>query len=97
SLHDALPICSRMELLADVAEHGFSGAIGPGVYDIHSPRIPNEKEIAGLVSRALDSLPAAKLWINPDCGLKTRGYDEIEPALASMVAAARSARSALHG
>src|SRR5699024_150201 len=71
---------SRMERLADVAAHGFSGAIGPGVYDIHSPRIPTEKEIAGLASRALDSLPAAKLWINPDCGLKTRGYDEIEPA-----------------
>lgn len=88
---------SRMELLADVAEHGFSGAIGPGVYDIHSPRIPNENEIAGLVTRALDSLPADKLWINPDCGLKTRGYDEVEPALAAMVAAAHRARSTLHG
>lgn len=86
---------SRMELLADVAEHGFSGAIGPGVYDIHSPRVPDEAEVAQLISLALESLPAHKLWINPDCGLKTRGYDEVKPALAHLSSAAKQARSTL--
>ena len=84
---------SRMELLADIEARGFHGAIGPGVYDIHSPRVPTETEIARLLVIALRHLPAERLWVNPDCGLKTRGYDEVEPALAAMVGAAQAARA----
>jgi 5-methyltetrahydropteroyltriglutamate--homocysteine methyltransferase len=86
---------SGMELLRSVAEHGFSGALGPGVYDIHSPRVPSEVEIGVLLSRALRALPAARLWVNPDCGLKTRGYAEVEPALRHLVGAAALAREGL--
>ena len=86
---------SGMELLGDVADHGFSGALGPGVYDIHSPRVPGRDEVEDLIRAALTSLPAKKLWINPDCGLKTRGYDEVREALAHVVAAAHAVRSGL--
>ncbi|MEZ5084891.1 MAG: 5-methyltetrahydropteroyltriglutamate--homocysteine S-methyltransferase [Tessaracoccus sp.] len=86
---------SRMELLADISQHGFGGALGPGVYDIHSPRVPDTDEITGLLQAALTSLPAEKLWVNPDCGLKTRGYAEVEPALRHLVEAAVSARTAV--
>ncbi|MGH3504487.1 MAG: 5-methyltetrahydropteroyltriglutamate--homocysteine S-methyltransferase, partial [Nocardioidaceae bacterium] len=65
---------SGMELLKDVAEHGFEGALGPGVYDIHSPRVPDTTEIGELLAKAQRSLPPERLWVNPDCGLKTRGY-----------------------
>ncbi|MCQ9368105.1 5-methyltetrahydropteroyltriglutamate--homocysteine S-methyltransferase [Brevibacterium sp. 91QC2O2] len=77
---------SRMELLAGLDEH-FTSEIGPGVYDIHSPRVPGVDEIAGLIEAALEHVPADRLWINPDCGLKTRGYAEVEPALHNMVVA----------
>ncbi|MDN5852250.1 MAG: 5-methyltetrahydropteroyltriglutamate--homocysteine S-methyltransferase [Actinomycetia bacterium] len=86
---------SRMELLGDLAKHGFDGAVGPGVYDIHSPRVPGSAEIADLLTAALDVLPAERLWINPDCGLKTRGYQEVEAALTNLVGAARDARARL--
>ncbi len=84
---------SRMEVLADLGRAGFSRAVGPGVYDIHSPRVPDVDEVSGLLRTALDSVPAERLWVNPDCGLKTRGYDEVEPALRSIVAAARRLRT----
>jgi len=83
---------SRMELLDDVRAHGFDGAIGPGVYDIHSPRVPSQDEVGKLLRRALGSVPADRLWVNPDCGLKTRRPDEVEAALRSLVAAAWQAR-----
>lgn len=88
---------SRMEVLADLQKIGYRRGVGPGVYDIHSPRVPDEAEVTGLVAAALEAVPADRLWVNPDCGLKTRGYREVEPALRAMVAAARSRRAALQG
>ena len=84
---------SRMELLGDLAAQGFDGAVGPGVYDIHSPRVPDAEEVGDLVTAALEALPARRLWINPDCGLKTRGYEEVEAALTHLVSAAKQART----
>jgi 5-methyltetrahydropteroyltriglutamate--homocysteine methyltransferase len=84
---------SRMEVLDDLAAVGYSRGVGPGVYDIHSPRVPSQDEIAALIDEAKRAVPDERLWINPDCGLKTRGYDEVEPTLHAMVAAAQAARS----
>ncbi|MGC3023034.1 5-methyltetrahydropteroyltriglutamate--homocysteine S-methyltransferase [Brevibacterium sp. FAM 24630] len=78
---------SRMEVLDDIAEYGFEREIGPGVYDIHSPRVPAVPELVELIEAALRHVPADRLWINPDCGLKTRGYPEVRAALANLVAA----------
>lgn len=86
---------SRMEVVADIERSGFSRGIGPGVWDIHSPRVPGEDEVAELLRTALGSIPARQLWINPDCGLKTRGYDETVASLRTMVGAASDARRAL--
>jgi 5-methyltetrahydropteroyltriglutamate--homocysteine methyltransferase len=83
---------SRMEFIADLASAGFGRGIGPGVWDIHSPRIPDVTEMAEALSAALKVIPADRLWVNPDCGLKTRGYAETEPALRHLVAAARQVR-----
>ncbi|WP_026876451.1 5-methyltetrahydropteroyltriglutamate--homocysteine S-methyltransferase [Jiangella gansuensis] len=83
---------SRMEIVPDVAGSGFARGIGPGVYDIHSPRVPDADEIEALLRRALAEIPAERLWVNPDCGLKTRGYAEVEPALAALVEAAHRLR-----
>ncbi|OZM71875.1 5-methyltetrahydropteroyltriglutamate--homocysteine S-methyltransferase [Amycolatopsis antarctica] len=83
---------SRMEVLADLREAGFARGVGPGVYDIHSPLVPSTADIAELLQSAAGAVPADRLWVNPDCGLKTRGYGEVEPALRSLVAAARSLR-----
>lgn len=77
---------SKMELLEDIDET-FHAEIGPGVYDIHSPRVPSKEEMVDLIKAALDNVPTERLWVNPDCGLKTRGYAEVEPALTNMVAA----------
>ncbi|WJY66974.1 5-methyltetrahydropteroyltriglutamate--homocysteine S-methyltransferase [Corynebacterium auris] len=77
---------SKMELLEDIDET-FHAEIGPGVYDIHSPRVPSKEEMVELIKAALDNVPTERLWVNPDCGLKTRGYAEVEPALTNMVAA----------
>ena len=77
---------SKMELLEDIDET-FHSEIGPGVWDIHSPRVPSAEEIAGLLRAALNHVPTERLWVNPDCGLKTRGYAEVEPSLVNMVAA----------
>jgi 5-methyltetrahydropteroyltriglutamate--homocysteine methyltransferase len=85
---------SRMELLQVFVRSRYPNDLGPGVYDIHSPRIPEEGEIKGLLRRALEVIPSEQLWVNPDCGLKTRRWEEVSPALKNMVAVARSLRSA---
>lgn len=77
---------SKMELLEDLDET-FHSEIGPGVWDIHSPRVPSTEEIVGLIRAALENVSAERLWVNPDCGLKTRGYAEVEPSLRNMLAA----------
>ncbi|AXE34345.1 5-methyltetrahydropteroyltriglutamate--homocysteine S-methyltransferase [Chromobacterium phragmitis] len=86
---------SDMELLADFGRFHYPNAIGPGVYDIHSPRVPTVAEIRALLKKALQVIPAERLWINPDCGLKTRGWPEVEAALAAMVAVGRELRAEL--
>ena len=83
---------SRMEILADLQRIGYSRGVGPGVYDIHSPRVPTRDEITALIAEARRAVPDDRLWINPDCGLKTRGYAEVEPTLRAMVEAANAAR-----
>ncbi|MAR55958.1 MAG: 5-methyltetrahydropteroyltriglutamate--homocysteine S-methyltransferase [Rickettsiales bacterium] len=83
---------SAMELLDAFVEFKYPNEIGPGVYDIHSPRIPDTQEMVKLMQKALQVLDAKQLWINPDCGLKTRGWDEVRPALQHMVAAAQALR-----
>ncbi len=83
---------SRMELLDAFADLEYPNEIGPGVYDIHSPRVPAEHEIVHLLRRASNVLDSGQLWVNPDCGLKTRGWAEVKPALENMVAAARRMR-----
>jgi len=88
---------SRMEFIADLAAAGFAHGIGPGVWDIHSPRVPSVDEIAESLSLALKVIDPARLWANPDCGLKTRGYAETEPALRNLVAAARQVRAEFAG
>ena len=86
---------SHMEVLGDLDAVGFGNQIGPGVYDIHSPRVPSTEEIATLLREALAAMPADRLWVNPDCGLKTRRDDEVEEALTAMVAAAHEVRGAV--
>ena len=85
---------SNMELLAAFQESPYPNHIGPGVYDIHSPRVPATDEIAGLLSRAAAVLSPEQLWVNPDCGLKTRTWAEVQPSLKHMIAAAKRARRA---
>ncbi|MGO1055245.1 5-methyltetrahydropteroyltriglutamate--homocysteine S-methyltransferase [Crossiella sp. CA198] len=86
---------SKMEVLEDLRATGFSRGVGPGVYDIHSPRVPSQDEVIDLVAAAAAAVPPKRLWINPDCGLKTRGYAEVEPALRHLVTAARKVRETL--
>lgn len=83
---------SRMEVVADIAEVGFDHGIGPGVYDIHSPRVPTVEEVESLLRRAVEEIPTRQLWVNPDCGLKTRGYDETTASLRNIVEATRRVR-----
>ena len=85
---------SRMEVLEDLNAVGFGRGVGPGVYDIHSPRVPESDEMERLLRAALESVPVERLWVNPDCGLKTRGYAEVEPALRNMATAAARLRDA---
>ena len=84
---------SQMELLAGFASYRYPSAIGPGIYDIHSARVPGEDEMVALMRLAQKHLRPEQLWINPDCGLKTRGWDEVKPAIAAMVSAARTLRA----
>lgn len=86
---------SRMEVLDDLNSVGFGRGVGPGVYDIHSPRVPEVAEVADLLRAALAAVPADRLWVNPDCGLKTRGYVEVEAALKNMVGATAEVRPSL--
>ena len=86
---------SAMELLEAFANFSYPNDIGPGVYDIHSPRIPSQQEMEALLEKALKVLKPGQLWVNPDCGLKTRGWAEVKPALVSMVAAAKAVRNRL--
>ena len=85
---------SQMELLDAFASYDYPAEIGPGVYDIHSPRVPAVGEMTQLLRAAVRRLPAEQLWVNPDCGLKTRKWPEVKPAIENMVAAARAARAA---
>ncbi|MBI2381420.1 MAG: 5-methyltetrahydropteroyltriglutamate--homocysteine S-methyltransferase [Gammaproteobacteria bacterium] len=84
---------SDMELLAGFEHFAYPNGIGPGVYDIHSPRVPESEEMSRLLRLALKAIPAERLWVNPDCGLKTRAWPETESALKAMVAAAREVRA----
>jgi len=83
---------SRMELLRGFGSYAYPNEIGPGVYDIHSPRVPDAAEMLALLRKAREVVPDERLWVNPDCGLKTRGWDETRAALAQMVLAARTLR-----
>ncbi len=84
---------SRMELLDEFEKFRYPNEVGPGVYDIHSPRIPTQKEIVELLQKASRVIPIKNLWVNPDCGLKTRGWPEVQTALENMVGAAKSLRN----
>ncbi|MRG61619.1 5-methyltetrahydropteroyltriglutamate--homocysteine S-methyltransferase [Agromyces sp. CFH 90414] len=84
---------SRMEVVDDVAASGFDHGIGPGVYDIHSPRVPSVDEVWQLLERAAAEIPASRLWVNPDCGLKTRGYEETVASLEHIIEATRAVRA----
>ncbi len=85
---------SDMELLDAFEDFDYPNEIGPGVYDIHSPRVPAKEEMVNLMKKATKYVPAERLWVNPDCGLKTRGWTETEEALTSMVQAAEELRAA---
>jgi 5-methyltetrahydropteroyltriglutamate--homocysteine methyltransferase len=85
---------SQMELLDAFADFKYPNEIGPGVYDIHSPRVPKREEMVQLLKKAKAVIPSEQLWVNPDCGLKTRGWDETKKALIEMVEAAKEMRKA---
>ena len=83
---------SHARILGEPAVGEFARGLGPGVYDIHSPRVPAAEEVEDLLRAALRVLPADRVWVNPDCGLKTRTYEQVEAALANVVTAARRLR-----
>ena len=83
---------SHMVLLNAFESFAYPNDIGPGVYDIHSPNIPSVEEMVTLMSKAADKIPVKQLWVNPDCGLKTRTWDEVEPALKNLVEATKILR-----
>lgn len=84
---------SKMEVVPELAEAGFDHGIGPGVWDIHAPRVPGTEELAELIGLAADAVPVSRLWVNPDCGLKTRGYEETKASLDNLVSATRQVRA----
>ena len=84
---------SKMEVVPELAEAGFDHGIGPGVWDIHAPRVPSTEELAELIGLAADAVPVSRLWVNPDCGLKTRGYEETKASLDNLVSATRQVRT----
>ncbi|HUY08175.1 MAG TPA: 5-methyltetrahydropteroyltriglutamate--homocysteine S-methyltransferase [Candidatus Dormibacteraeota bacterium] len=86
---------SAMSLLHAFADHGYTNEVGPGVYDIHSPLVPSVEEMAMRLRKAVTVIPADRLWANPDCGLKTRGWAEVEPSLRNLVEAARQVAAEL--
>jgi 5-methyltetrahydropteroyltriglutamate--homocysteine methyltransferase len=87
---------SKMELLDAFRTYRYPNEIGPGVYDIHSPRVPGIEEMSDLFTIARQRLADGQLWINPDCGLKTRSWEEVRPALVNMVSLARRLRAAVN-
>ncbi|NUK70717.1 5-methyltetrahydropteroyltriglutamate--homocysteine S-methyltransferase [Streptomyces lunaelactis] len=86
---------SHMQVADELATAGYPREVGPGVYDIHSPRVPSADEAATLLRKGLEAIPAERLWVNPDCGLKTRGWPEVRTSLENLVAAAREVRSGI--
>ncbi|WP_432104014.1 5-methyltetrahydropteroyltriglutamate--homocysteine S-methyltransferase [Streptomyces sp. bgisy091] len=86
---------SHMQVAYELAAHGYPREAGPGVYDIHSPRIPSQEEAATLLRTGLKAIPAERLWVNPDCGLKTRAWPETRTSLENLVAAAKTVRAEL--
>ncbi|MFQ6141869.1 5-methyltetrahydropteroyltriglutamate--homocysteine S-methyltransferase [Streptomyces seoulensis] len=86
---------SHMQVARELAAHGYPREAGPGVYDIHSPRVPSADEAADLLRTGLRAIPAERLWVNPDCGLKTRAWPETRASLENLVAAARTVRGEL--
>ncbi|RCS56479.1 5-methyltetrahydropteroyltriglutamate--homocysteine S-methyltransferase [Parvibium lacunae] len=88
---------SDMELLRGFGDFAYPNEIGPGVYDIHSPRVPQVDEMVNLLEKAVQVIPAERLWVNPDCGLKTRRWEEVAPALQNMVAACQQLRTRWQG
>ena len=86
---------SKMEILGDIAGAGYPRGIGPGVYDIHSPRVPSEGEVEELLRSAVGSIDVRQVWVNPDCGLKTRRYEEVTPSLEHIIEATRAVRATL--
>jgi 5-methyltetrahydropteroyltriglutamate--homocysteine methyltransferase len=84
---------SDLQILDSLRDSNFETEVGPGVYDIHSPRIPSVEEIVTACRKMLSRIPADRLWINPDCGLKTRGIPETEASLINLVAAAKELRA----
>ncbi|MEV7403056.1 5-methyltetrahydropteroyltriglutamate--homocysteine S-methyltransferase [Streptomyces sp. NPDC091267] len=83
---------SHMQVARELAAHGYPREAGPGVYDIHSPRVPDADEAAALLRKGLKAIPAERLWVNPDCGLKTRGWPETRASLENLVTAAHTVR-----
>ncbi|MBD0744549.1 5-methyltetrahydropteroyltriglutamate--homocysteine S-methyltransferase [Streptomyces sp. CBMA152] len=88
---------SHMRVADELAAAGYPREVGPGVYDIHSPRVPSAEEAAALLRKGLEAVPADRLWVNPDCGLKTRGWTETRRSLENLVAAARTVRAETAG
>ncbi|OLB45940.1 MAG: hypothetical protein AUH05_02285 [Ktedonobacter sp. 13_2_20CM_53_11] len=86
---------SQLELLDTFVTYYYPNEIGPGIYDIHSPRIPSAAEFEAILRNILRVLPPEQVWVNPDCGLKTRRWEEVRPALANLVAAANTVRAAV--
>jgi 5-methyltetrahydropteroyltriglutamate--homocysteine methyltransferase len=86
---------SKMDVVPDIKRSGFARGIGPGVYDIHSPRVPSVKEVTELLEIALASIPEKQVWVNPDCGLKTRGYTETVQSLKNVLEATRAVRASV--
>ncbi len=86
---------SDLSIVKTLKKCGFKTEVGPGVYDIHSPRIPSVSEIKEALLKMLDEIPKEKLWVNPDCGLKTRGNEETIPSLENLVIAAKEIRKSL--
>lgn len=88
---------SGMEILPELAQAGYGRGIGPGVYDIHSPRVPSQAEVQQLLEGAVRAIDPSLLWVNPDCGLKTRRYEEVTTSLENVLAATRAVRAGLEG
>ncbi len=84
---------SQLELLNAFVAYRYPNEIGPGIYDIHSPYVPSRQECSEILDKILQVLPAEQIWVNPDCGLKTRHWAEVQPALTNLVAAAQAART----